>query len=87
MNIKILKEDKNEIEIEMDNITIAELLRVYLNKDDGVSLAVWKREHFQKPVILKVKTKNKTAKKAIDDAISEIQKETEKLEAEIKKAK
>ena len=87
MNIKIRKEDKNEMELEIDNLTIAELLRVYLNKDDSVSFAAWRREHFQKPIILKVKTKGKSAKKAIDDAVSQIQKETEKLSDDVKKGK
>ena len=77
MNIKILKDEKNELEIEMDSVTVAELLRVYLNKDEGVSFAAWKREHFEKPAMLKVKTKGKTASKAVADAISAIQKETE----------
>lgn len=87
MNIKILKEEKDDMELEIDNITIAEILRTYLNKDENVSLAAWKREHFQKPAILKIKTKGKTAKKALDDAISLIEKEAEKLADSVKKGK
>ena len=87
MELKVLKNQKDEIEIEIDNLTIAEVLRDYLNKDDSVELAAWKREHFQKPVILKVKTKGKTARKAVEDAISRINKEANKLVEEVKKAK
>jgi DNA-directed RNA polymerase subunit L len=87
MNIKILKEDKNELELEIDNLTIVELLRAYLNKDDAVSFAAWRKEHFEKPAILKVKTKGKTAKKAISDAIASVIKEAEKLSSELKKGK
>jgi len=87
MELKILKNQKDEIEIEIDSLTIAEVLRDYLNKDDSVELAAWKREHFLKPVILKVKTKGKTAKKALDDAISQIDKEANKLVEEVKKNK
>ena len=87
MNIKILKEEKDDMEIEIDNLTLIEILRTYLNRDDGVTLAAWRREHFQKPAVLKIKTKGKTAKKALDDAISLIQKESEKLAEDIKKAK
>ena len=87
MEIKVLKNESNEIEIEIDNLTVAELLRVYLNKDSNVELAAWRREHFEKPVVLKIKTKGKTAKKSLDDAISQIKKDSSVLEANIKKAK
>ncbi|MFH1308308.1 MAG: RpoL/Rpb11 RNA polymerase subunit family protein [archaeon] len=85
MEIKYLKEDKTEAEIEISNMTIVELLRVYLNKDESVSFAAWKREHPTKNPILKIKTKNKTPKKAIQDAVSEIEKDTDKLVAGLKK--
>lgn len=87
MEIKILKSSKDELEAEIDSVTIAEILRVYLNKDSGVSLAVWKREHSTKNPILLVKTKGKTAKKALDDAVNTIVKELDKLEADFKKLK
>lgn len=32
MEIKILKESKDEIEFEIDNLTLAEILRVYLKQ-------------------------------------------------------
>lgn len=87
MEIQILKSSKEEIEAEIENLTIAEILRVYLNKDSGVTFAAWKREHPTKKPILLVKTKGKTAKKAIDDAVSAITKDLDKLESDFKKLK
>ena len=63
MVVKILRSEKEEIELEVDNLTIAEILRVYLNKDDDVTFAAWRREHPTKRPILLVKTKGKNAKK------------------------
>ena len=85
MEIKVLESSKNEIRVELDNLTIAEILRVYLNKDSGVDVAVWNREHPTKNPILYVKTKTKTAKKAIDDAVKSISKELDKISSDFKK--
>lgn len=85
--MNVLKESKDEIELEFDNVTIAEILRVYLNKDSGVAFAAWKREHPTENSILLVRTKGKTAKKAINDAVSAITKELDKNLAEFKKLK
>tara|TARA_Y100000034_G_C6717431_1_gene317237 strand:- start:346 stop:615 length:270 start_codon:yes stop_codon:yes gene_type:complete len=87
MEIKILKDEKNELEVQLDNQTVAELVRVYLNKDDAVKLAAWKSEHYSRPLILKIQTEGKTAKKALQDAISKVQKDLKKYNDEFKKAK
>ena len=87
MEVKYLKEEKNEVEVELDNLTITEILRVYLNKDSSVSFAAWRREHPSKAPILNIKTSGKTAKKALQDAISAVTKDTDRLLAEFKKAK
>jgi len=87
MEIQILKTSKDEIELEIENLTIAEILRVYLNKDANVSFTAWRREHPTKRPILLVKTKGKTAKKAIDDAVALITKDLDKLESDFKKMK
>lgn len=87
MEIKIIKASKDEIEVELENLTIAEILRVYLNKDPSVIFAAWKREHPTKKPVLKVNTKNKTAKKAIDDAVSTITKDLDKFGSDFKKLK
>ncbi len=84
MEIKILKDEKYELQAEVDNLTIAEILKVYLNKDSAVTFAAWKKEHPTKNPILKVKTKGKTAKKAIKDAIAQIDKELDKIGKDFK---
>jgi len=87
MEINVLRESKDEMELEIDSLTIAEILRVYLNKDSAVTFAAWKRVHpTSKPVLL-VKTKGKTVKKAINDAISLIEKELDKLFDSFERAK
>ena len=86
MNVKIIKNEKDNILLEIDNQTIAELLRVYLNEDEGVAMAAWKREHPDKPVVFEIKTKGKSAKKALEDAAAKIEKETDKVLDEFKKA-
>ena len=73
--------------IQLNNLTIAELLRTYLNQDDSVSFAAWRREHPTKAPILLIKTKGKTAKKALQDAISKIEKDADKFLEEFKASK
>ena len=87
MEVKILKEEKDELTVQFDNLTLAEIVRVYLNKDDSVKFAAWRRDHPSKPPILNIKTSGKSAKKALQDAISKIEKDTEKIQDEFKKAK
>ncbi len=87
MEINILKSSKDEIEVEIESLTIAEILRVYLNRDSAVDFAAWKRKHPTEKPILKVKTKARTAKKAITDAVSSIGKDLDKTLADFKKLK
>ena len=87
MEVKILKNAKEEIEFQLESLTLAELLRVYLNKDSSVNFAAWKREHITEKPIMLVKTKGKTAKKALNDSISAATKDLDKIEADFKKLK
>ncbi|MEK6945282.1 MAG: RpoL/Rpb11 RNA polymerase subunit family protein [Nanoarchaeota archaeon] len=87
MELKFLKNEKDEIEVELPNLTLAELLRVYLNKDEDITLAAWKRDHPTEKPILKVKTKGKSAKKAINDAVASVIKDLDKTLEEFKKMK
>jgi len=87
MDIKILQDDKNELKVEIGSITIVEILRVYLNEDSSVSFAAWRREHPSKNPVLHIKTSGKAAKKALQDAIAAVEKETNKFFNEFKKAK
>ena len=84
MEIKILKDEKNELDIELSSLTIAEVLRVYLNKED-VKLAAWKREHPTKNPVLHIEADN--PKKVLKKAIATIEKEVDTLVDEFKKSK
>jgi len=87
MEMNILKDSKEELEVEIGSLTMVEILRVYLNKDSSVTFAAWKREHPTKKPILAVRTKGKTPKKAINDAIAAITKDLDGIEADFKKLK
>ena len=80
MEINVLKSSKDELEFQVENLTMAELLRVYLNKDSEVTFAAWKRKHPSENPIVNVKTKGKTSKKAVNDAIALAVKDLEKIE-------
>ena len=84
MNVEVIKSEKNELEINIDNITIAEVLRAYLY-EDGVEFAAWRREHPSKPLIFKIESSDKTVKKTVSDAISAIKKDCDKILAGLKK--
>ena len=84
MDIKIIKEDKNELDIEMNSLTVAELLRNYLNKE-GVDIAAWRRDHPRKSPILHIKDDN--PKKMVKKAIAAIEKDLKALQDEFKKIK
>ncbi len=84
MQIQILKEEKNSIDIEIDNFTMVELLRVYLNKE-GAKLAAWRREHPSKPAVLHIEAEH--PKKLLQKAISTIEKELDKATDDFKKMK
>ena len=86
MEAKIIKDEKENLIIEMDNQTVAELLRVYLNKEDAVEMAAWKRENAYKPVVLEIKTSGKSARKVLEDAADAIEKESSKYMEDFKKA-
>ena len=87
MELKVLNASKDEMEVQIDSLTLVELLRVYLNKDDNVTFAAWKREHPSENPILKVRTKGKSAKKAIGDAVKSVTKDLDKIEDDFKRMK
>lgn len=85
MEIKILKDEKDNLEVQIASLTLAEILKVYLNKDASVDFAAWKREHPTKSPILSISGKN--PKKSLKEAISAIEKDLDKLEKEFEKMK
>ena len=42
--MEIVKGEKGDIELKTNDVTLVEILRVYLNKE-GVDFAAWRREH------------------------------------------
>jgi DNA-directed RNA polymerase subunit L len=84
MEIKILSEDKTSMDIELDSLTIAEILRVYLNKQ-GAKLAAWKRDHPTKNPVLHIEGDN--PKKILKGAIAALEKEIDTTVDEFKKLK
>tara|TARA_Y100000310_G_C20590304_1_gene767627 strand:+ start:652 stop:906 length:255 start_codon:yes stop_codon:yes gene_type:complete len=84
MEVKILNEDKSSIDIELSSLTIAEVLRVYLNKE-GAKLAVWKRAHPTENPVLHIEGDN--PKKLLKNSIEKIGKELDTAVDEFKKLK
>jgi len=82
--IKILKDEKNEIDVELDNLTVVEVLRVYAN-ENGAKVAAWRREHPTKNPVLHIEGEG--AKKILQKAIAAIQKDLDKYSEEFKKMK
>ena len=78
MNIEIVKREKDIIELKVDNITVAEILRVYLN-EQGVKFAAWRREHYSKPILFRIQTSGKTVKKAVSDAVVAINRDCDSI--------
>ncbi|MFA4960063.1 MAG: hypothetical protein WC548_00165 [Candidatus Pacearchaeota archaeon] len=84
MEIKILKDEKTELDIELGSLTIAEVLRAYLNKNDA-KIATWRRDHPSKNPILHIESDN--AKKTLKDAIAQLEKEIDSAIDSFKKLK
>ena len=85
MEIKILTQEKDKLDVELNNLTVVELMRAYLNKDSSVKLAAWKREHPTKNPVLHIEAPN--PKSALKKAITSATKDLDKYADEFKKAK
>ncbi|MBU0466828.1 MAG: hypothetical protein KJ718_04860 [Nanoarchaeota archaeon] len=84
MELEILKQEKNNLDAKLDNITVAEILRVYLNKQ-GIEFAAWRREHPSKPIVMKITSSGKTVKKEVSDAVVDVKKDLDKIVKGVKK--
>ncbi len=84
MEIEVMQESKDDIELKIDNLTVAEVLRVYLN-EQGIEFAAWRREHPSKPATFRIKSSGKTVKKAVSEAVSAVQKDLEEVQKALKK--
>lgn len=84
MEVTITRDEKNVLDVELDNLTIAEVLRMYLN-DAGAKLAVWKRDHPTKNPVLHIEADN--PKKLLKSTIATLEKDIDKAVDEFKKLK
>lgn len=84
MNIEVLKNEKNDVELKIDNLTVAEILRIYLY-EQGVDFAAWRREHPSKPLIFKIESNDKNVKKIVADTVSAIKSDCDKILKVVKK--
>jgi DNA-directed RNA polymerase subunit L len=84
MQIEILKAEKNEIELTIDNLTLAEVLRGYLY-EAGADFAAWRREHPSKPILFKIKSSEKSVKKVVAEAVAAIKKDCDSITNLLKK--
>lgn len=87
MELKFLKSEKNSVEVEFSDVTLIEILRVYLNRNSDVTFAAWKKDHPTVNPVLKVETKSKDAKTALKDAVKAIVSDLDDSLAEFKKLK
>ena len=84
MEVEIIEQEKGVVKIKTDNVTVAEILRTYLN-EQGIEFAAWRREHPSKPAVFEIRNSGKTIKKSISDAVVGIKKDLDSVEKELKK--
>ena len=84
MEIEIVKQEKDLVELKMDSITVAEILRVYLN-NQGIKFAAWRREHPDKPIVFRIESSGKSVKKAVSEAVAAIKKDNAEILKGLKK--
>ena len=82
MKINVIKKSKNEMEFEIDNPTLAEVMRVYLN-ENGADFAAWKRVHPSKPAVMHMKAEKLS--KVVSDSVIALHKDCDKLLDIVKK--
>lgn len=83
MHVEVVRSEKHEVELNLDNSTVAEILRVYLN-EAGIDFAAWKKEHYSKPIVMLIKSES-NLKKQVSDAIAAIEKDLDQVRAVVKK--
>lgn len=82
MQVEIVKSEKGDVELKIGDVTLVEILRVYLNKE-GVDFAAWRREHPDRPVVMKIQSKD--VKKDVSNAIKAIKKDLDLVVKSVKK--
>lgn len=86
MEVKIISKSANEIKLEINNLTLCEVLRKELWEDKSVLQASYSRRHPTENPILHLQTEGKSAKKALQDAVKRLEKKNEAIVKEFKVA-
>lgn len=84
MQIDIVTQEKNLLEVQVDNGTIAEILRVYLNRQ-GCEFVAWRKDHPTKPALLRIESSGKTVAKEVSEAVAAIKKDLQAFTSVVKK--
>ena len=88
MEVEIVKSEKNfaEFIVKGERHTFSNLLRSRLLQDEDVSFASYILEHpLDNEAKFVVRTKSKSVKKALDEAVKKIEKELKEFESAVKK--
>ncbi|MEM4714207.1 MAG: DNA-directed RNA polymerase subunit L [Candidatus Nanoarchaeia archaeon] len=90
MEFKILKEEKDWLEIEFEEVDhgLLSMLKEAIWMQDGVEIASFRIDHPEvgKPVFI-LRTKNKDAKKVWNDAVDSLLKTIDQFKKEVKSLK
>jgi hypothetical protein len=73
MQVSVVAEEKGEMTLSLDNVTVAELLRVALY-EQGVTFAAWKKEHYSQPVTMIIRHSSGVSK-IVKQALAQIEKD------------
>jgi DNA-directed RNA polymerase subunit L len=80
MYMKILKEEKDSMEIEINDLTMASFLAKYLNMDERVDIASFRQEHpLKETVTLFFKVKEGDPKKILKETLKRMESDVKEL--------
>lgn len=86
MEVKVISKSANEIRLEINDLTLCEVLRKELWEDKSVTQASYSRKHPTENPVLHLETEGKNAKKALQDAVKRLEKKNEAIAKEFKVA-
>ena len=87
MEVKVIDKKQNELKLEIDDLTICEVLRKELWEDKRTIQASYSRKHPTENPVLHLQTDGKSAKKILQDSISRLSKKNEEILKAFKSAK
>jgi DNA-directed RNA polymerase subunit L len=84
MEVKVIKDENGVLDVEFDNLTIAEVLRAYL-VNQNVKVAAWKRANPHSNPVLHIEADK--PKDALKKAIAQIEGEVDSMVNDFKSLK